>query len=1159
MGKGSSKGHTPREAKDNLKSTQLLSVIDAISEGPIEGPVDGLKSVLLNSTPVLDSEGNTNIAGVTVVFRAGEQEQTPPEGFESSGSETVLGTEVKYDTPITRTITSANIDRLRFTFGVQALVETTSKGDRNPSEVRLLVQIQRNGGWVTEKDITIKGKTTSQYLASVVVGNLPPRPFSIRMRRMTPDSTTDQLQNKTLWSSYTEIINVKQCYPNTALVGVQVDSEQFGSQQVSRNYHLRGRILQVPSNYNPQTRQYNGIWDGTFKPAYSNNMAWCLWDMLTHPRYGMGKRLGAADVDKWALYVIGQYCDQSVPDGFGGTEPRITCNAWLTTQRKAWDVLSDFCSAMRCMPVWNGQTLTFVQDRPSDKVWTYNRSNVVMPDDGAPFRYSFSALKDRHNAVEVNWIDPDNGWETATELVEDTQAIARYGRNVTKMDAFGCTSRGQAHRAGLWLIKTELLETQTVDFSVGAEGLRHVPGDVIEICDDDYAGISIGGRVLAVNSQTRTLTLDREITLPSSGTTLISLVDGSGNPVSVEVQSVTDGVKVKVSRVPDGVAEYSVWGLKLPTLRQRLFRCVSIRENDDGTYAITAVQHVPEKEAIVDNGAHFDGDQSGTVNGVTPPAVQHLTAEVTADSGEYQVLARWDTPKVVKGVSFLLRLTVAADDGSERLVSTARTTETTYRFTQLALGNYRLTVRAVNAWGQQGDPASVSFRIAAPAAPSRIELTPGYFQITATPHLAVYDPTVQFEFWFSEKRIADIRQVETSARYLGTALYWIAASINIKPGHDYYFYIRSVNTVGKSAFVEAVGRASDDAEGYLDFFKGEIGKTHLAQELWTQIDNGQLAPDLAEIRTSITDVSNEITQTVNKKLEDQSAAIQQIQKVQVDTNNNLNSMWAVKLQQMQDGRLYIAGIGAGIENTPDGMQSQVLLAADRIAMINPANGNTKPMFVGQGDQIFMNEVFLKYLTAPTITSGGNPPAFSLTPDGRLTAKNADISGSVNANAGTLNNVTINENCQIKGKLSANQIEGDIVKTVGKAFPRDSRAPERWPSGTITVRIYDDQPFDRQIVIPAVAFSGAKHEREHTDIYSSCRLIVRKNGAEIYNRTALDNTLIYSGVIDMPAGHGHMTLEFSVSAWLVNDWYPTASISDLLVVVMKKATAGISIS
>ncbi|EEQ7650474.1 DUF1983 domain-containing protein, partial [Escherichia coli] len=549
-----------------------------------------------------------------------------------------------------------------------------------------------------------------------------------------------------------------------------------------------------------------------------------------------------------------------------------------------------------------------------------------------------------------------------------------------------------------------------------------------------------------------------------------NLINGSGKPVSVAITAHPAPDRIQVSTLPDGVETYGVWGLSLPSLRRRLFRCVSVRENTDGTFAITAVQHVPEKEAIVDNGARFE-PQSGTLNSVIPPAVQHLTVEVSAADGQYLAQAKWDTPKVVKGVSFMLRLTVAADDGSERLVSTARTTETTYRFTQLAPGNYRLTVRAVNAWGQQGDPASVSFRIAAPAAPSQIELTPGYFQITAVPRLAVYDPTVQFEFWFSETRITDIRQVETTARYLGTGLYWIAASINIKPGHDYYFYIRSVNTVGKSAFVEAVGQPSDDASGYLDFFKGEIGKTHLAQELWTQIDNGQLAPDLAEIRTSITDVSNEITQTVNKKLEDQSAAIQQIQKVQVDTNNNLNSMWAVKLQQMQDGRLYIAGIGAGIENTSDGMQSQVLLAADRIAMINPANGNTKPMFVGQGDQIFMNEVFLKYLTAPTITSGGNPPAFSLTSDGKLTAKNADISGSVNANSGTLNNVTINENCRVLGKLSANQIEGDLVKTVGKAFPRDSRAPERWPSGTITVRVYDDQPFDRQIVIPAVAFSG----------------------------------------------------------------------------------------
>ncbi|MEJ3393111.1 host specificity protein J, partial [Escherichia coli] len=989
MGKGGGKAHTPREAKDNLKSTQMMSVIDAIGEGPIEGPVKGLQSILVNKTPLTDTDGNPVIHGVTAVWRAGEQEQTPPEGFESSGAETGLGVEVTKAKPVTRTITSANIDRLRVTFGVQSLVQTTSKGDRNPSSVRILIQLQRNGRWVTEKDVTINGKTTSQFLASVILDNLPPRPFNIRMVRETADSTTDQLQNKTLWSSYTEIIDVKQCYPNTAIVGLQVDAEQFGGQQMTVNYHIRGRIIQVPSNYDPEKRTYSGIWDGSLKPAYSNNPAWCLWDMLTHPRYGMGKRLGAADVDKWALYAIGQYCDQTVPDGFGGTEPRMTFNAYLAQQRKVWDVLSDFCSAMRCMPVWNGQTLTFVQDRPSDVVWPYTNSDVVVDDNGVGFRYSFSALKDRHTAVEVNYTDPQNGWQTSTELVEDPEAILRYGRNLLKMDAFGCTSRGQAHRAGLWVIKTEPLETQTVDFTLGSQGLRHTPGDIIEICDNDYAGTMTGGRVLSIDAASRTLTLDREVTLPETGTATVNLINGSGKPASVAITAHPAPDRIQVSTLPDGVETYGVWGLSLPSLRRRLFRCVSIRENTDGTFAITAVQHVPEKEAIVDNGARFE-PQSGSLNSVIPPAVQHLTVEVSAADGQYLAQAKWDTPRVVKGVRFSLRLT-SGKGTDARLVTTAITADTEHRFSGLPLGEYTLTVRAINSYGQQGEPATTTFRITAPAAPSRIELTPGYFQITATPHLAVYDPTVQFEFWFSEKRIADIRQVETAARYLGSALYWIAASINIKPGHDYYFYIRSVNTVGKSAFVEAVGRASDDAEGYLDFFKGEIGKTHLAQELWTQIDNGQLAPDLAEIRTSITNVSNEITQTVNKKLENQSAAIQQIQKVQVDTNNNLNSMWAVKLQQMQDGRLYIAGIGAGIENTPAGMQSQVLLAADRIAMINPANGNTKPMFVGQGDQIFMNEVFLKYLTAPTITSGGNPPAFSLTPDGRLTAKNADIS------------------------------------------------------------------------------------------------------------------------------------------------------------------------
>ncbi|EBA9030871.1 host specificity protein J [Salmonella enterica] len=1131
MGKGGGSSKTPHEAPDDLKSSQVLTVVDAICEGPIEGPVDGLKSVRINKTPVLDRDGNAMVHGVTVVYRVGEDEQTAMEGFEDSGAETLLGVEVKKSEPVTRTITAKTLDRLRFTFGVQSLVSTSTKGDRNPTSIQMLIQFRRDGLWRTERDIIITGKTTTQFLASVVIDDLPPRPFEVRMLRITDDSTTDLLQNKTVWSGYTEIIDVKQRYPNTAVIGVKVDAEQFGSQQVTRNYLLRGRIVPVPSNYDPVKRTYMGIWDGTFKPAWTDNPAWCVLDMLTHPRYGMGSRIGVADVDKWALYAIAQYCDQSVPDGFGGTEPRITCNAYLTDQRKAWDVLGDFCSLMRCMPVWNGSKLTFVQDRPADKAWTYTQSNVVMPADGAPFVYSFSALKERHNAAEVRYTDPNNGWETSTELVENDAAIRRYGRNVLKMDAFACTSRGQAHRAGLWAITTELLETQTVDFSVGAEGLRHVPGDIIEVCDSDYAGVTVGGRVLSVDSLSRMLTLDREVEIPAGGNVVLNLVGSDGQPVTVAVTAPPAPDRVTVSQLPDGVAAYSVWGLKLPDLRQRLFRCVAIRENDDGTYAITAVQHVPEKESIVDNGAKFD-PLPGTSITNTPPAVQHLTTEILAEEGQYQARARWDTPRVVKGVNFSLRLTVKAEDDSDRLASNLTLTETEHTFRNLTPGRYTLTVRAVNSQGQQGDPASTQFSIAAPEAPSFIELTPGYFQITATPRQAVHDPTVQYEFWFSDAQITDIRQVEAGARYLGTALYWIAASSGIKPGKDYYFYIRAVNQVGKSAFVEAKGQASNDAAGYLDFFKGQITESHLGKELLEKV---------------------ELT-------EDNASRLDEFSKEWQDANGKWNAMWGVKIEQTEDGRHYVAGLGLSMEDTPDGKASQFLVAADRIAFINPQNGNQTPGFVMQGDQIFMNEAFLKYLSAPTITSGGNPPAFSLTPDGRLAAKNADISGHINATSGALNNVVIAEDCTIHGTLRAERILGDIVKAVGKEFPyfrEPSTGAKRYASGTLTVQIDDDQSFDRQIIIPPINFQGSYYGRN--DTWDTCTLEVRRNGALIYSGTSSSVPESYGATLDMPAGGGIVTLTFSVSTRGNSTGWPNSRISDLILMVVKKSSAGIRIS
>ncbi|EGD0165702.1 DUF1983 domain-containing protein, partial [Escherichia coli] len=764
--------------------------------------------------------------------------------------------------------------------------------------------------------------------------------------------------------------------------------------------------------------------------------------------------------------------------------------------------------------------------------------------------------------------------------------------------AFGCTSRGQAHRAGLWVIKTELLETQTVDFTLGSQGLRHTPGDIIEICDNDYAGTLTGGRILSIDAASRTLTLDREVTLPEAGTSTVNLINGSGKPVRVDITAHPAPDRIQVSVLPDGMETYGVWGLSLPSLRRRLFRCVSIRENTDGTFAITAVQHVPEKEAIVDNGARFE-PMSGSLNSVIPPAVQHLTVEVSASDGQYMALAKWDTPRVVKGVRFSLRLTSGNGENS-RLVTSAITADTEHRFSGLPLGEYTLTVRAINSYGQQGEPATTTFRINAPAAPASIELTPGYFQITVVPHPAVYDPTVQYEFWFSEKRITDTAQVETSARYLGTGSQWSVSGPHIKPGKDFWFYVRSVNLVGKSAFVEASGQASNDGEGYLEIFRGLIDEALLGQALKERIDASALrtevtqleedirqrletdvaevtrkigeaensltqlvakknedqtlaiaqvsqqvdrvsseitqtvsqsteenARQIAQVRQYVDDKGSEITSTTDKKLEDQSATIQQIQQVQSDTNDELAALYMLKVQKTKNGIPYVAGIGAGIEDADGQTLSNILLQADRIAMINPENGNTTPLFVAQGNQLFMNDVFLKRLFAVSITSSGNPPTFSLTPEGRLTARNADISGHISANSGTLNNVVIAENCTINGTLKAENIIGDLVKCAGVAFPVDG---SYLANGTRTLTVYDDHSFDRQIIIPPIIYVGSKQEsRTSNDIWTECFLHVDQNGRRIYSGRSVEEPGIFSGIIDMPAGGGHITLSFTVSS------------------------------
>ncbi|WP_426784504.1 phage tail tip protein J-related protein [Serratia sp. 2C06] len=882
MGKGGGKQSTPYEAPNDLKSRQKLSIIDLISEGPIEGPVKGLQSVHLDDTPAVDDGGNSSVNGMVAQWRAGTLEQPVMEGFTDSSSETPVGIEIKQSAPVTRTITTPNIDRLRLTFGTQSLMEVTEDGSRVPTAVQLQVQIQRNGAWVTEKDVTIRGKrSNSPYMMAVVLDNLPPRPFSVRMVRITPDSTTDRIQNTTVWSSYTEITDIAQTYPGSAVVGLNFDSEQFGNKFPRRNYLVRGRIVQVPDNYDPVTRTYNGIWTGAFKPAWSDNPAFVLYDLLTHPRYGMGKRLNVGEVDKFALYAIGQYCDQSVPNGFGGREPRMRCNAYLTDLRKAYDIVSELCAMMRVMPVWDGRRMTFIQDRPSDVVWPYTNANVV----GGAFGYSASSLKARHTVVEVRFIDPDNGWKTSVEQVSDDAMVARFGRNVLRVDAFGCTSRGQAHRHGLWILTTEKLETQTVEFAVGAEGLRHTPGDIIEVADNDYVDAQIGGRLVSVDEKTNTLTLDRPVEKPAKGQATLSLMDATGQPVRLTVTGFPAANQLQVNGLPAGVREGGVWALGLPSLRRRLFRAITVSDKGDGTYAVSAVQHVPEKEAIVDNGARFDPKPDTNLSTLIPP-VEHLAVELTQDTEAWQVVATWDTPYAARGISFVLKLTVGG-----RIVGTATTTDSLYRFGGLPRGDYTLTVTAQNTRGQKGEPTSVTFSINPPAPPSYIDVEPGYFSLGVIPRTGGMNALrTQFEFWYSDRQLTDITTVTARAQYLGTGTLWVVQGQHIKPGHRYYFYVRSVNAVGKSNFVEASGEPRDDARGILDIIAGQILESDLGKALQDKINSAITEANLKDIEKQIETVRDQLgadAAALDKQLADASERLDSLAKAQIETSIGL--------------------------------------------------------------------------------------------------------------------------------------------------------------------------------------------------------------------------------------------------------------------------------
>lgn len=850
MGKGGGGGgHTPVEAKESGRSKQLVKIVEVISEGEVYGLADGMKSIYFDKTPVQNKDGSYNFKNVQVEGRVGGQVQDLMAGFNTSEKEVGVGALVKKNLPLTRTVTDAKVSRLRLTIGVQSLFKQEDNGDTNGTSVNFVITIGSR-----TYPVSISGKYSSQYLQHHTFNNLPSVPFIVKVERTTDDSTTQRLQNNTIWSSYTEIIDTEFTYPNTALMGVKFDSEYF-SNIPTRTYDLLGLKVKVPSNYDTRTRQYTGIWDGTFKIDWTDNPAWVLYDVVTNKRYGLGGRLGEFGADKWALYQVAQYCDQLVPDGFGGQEPRFTCNVWLTEQRSAYQVINDICSIFRAMPVWNGQQLTVVMDRPADPVWTYTNANV----DESGFSYTFSARKSRHNAIQVEYADKENSYEKAIEYVADDESIRKNGLNVKKITAFGCTSRGQAHRTALWLLQTEKLETKTVTFTVGAEGLMHIPGDIIKVADTHYAGTNIGGRVLAING--KTVTLDREITL--SGNSYLSYINANAKHQNIKIISV-NGAEVTLDQPPVGLELYGVWSLTTQQVTSQLFKALSVKEESKGKYTIMALQHEPQKEAIVDNGAKFEPVGTSVL---TTPQISNIGVAVNAD-GSVSVdssvtggngIVKYDIRIYKDGVLYDVRLGQPSPnlniDGLEN-------------------GDYSVLVQVKNENGQLLSEKTQTFTINKPPAPTGVRTTGGLGNITL--EWDWIDDATATEIFASETD-----DIKTAKRLTKVTARMYTHEVGAKQVR--YYWLRHTRGVNAGPFNQQSGIKGESAvniDAELDVLNKKLSQTLniQAENLTGKISKSQLdsalTGELAGIQSATSNASAQIN-AINKNNEAFSADIRQ--------------------------------------------------------------------------------------------------------------------------------------------------------------------------------------------------------------------------------------------------------------------------------------------
>jgi len=1110
---GSDKPRTPKESPDSLVSIAYARLIDLISEGEIYGLVNGSASIYLDETPASTS-GGSSFSGFSWEQRTGSQDQSYLAGFPQVENEINIGVELQASAPWVRSITNTDLSAVRINFTVPRLAkQNTSNGDTTGYRVEYAIDVAV--GMAAYQEVlkgAFDGKTSGGYERSVRI-DLPAGAggWRVRVRRLTPNSTTSTIADTVNIKSFTEIIDAKFRYPNSAIVGVSFDAETFGGSVPRRGYHARGRIIRVPSNYSPETRTYTGIWDGTFQLAYSNNPAWIYYDLLLHPRYGLGDRIDASQVDKWGLYQIGQYCDQLVSDGQGGMEPRFVCNLYLQKRADAYKALQDIAAVFRGITYWGAGQAIVSADMPADPVYTYTNANVK----NGKFSYKGSKRSTRYSAVLVGWNDPSDMYRRKVEYVQDDDAIARFGVQTAEITALGCTSQGQAQRAGRWALLTNLLETETVTFSVGLDGIRARPGQIIRVADNARAGRRIGGRLSAATATV--ITVDKVEGVQSGDELTCILPSGVAQTRSIVA---VDGHQLTVAPAFDAApVAQSVWAWESTSLAAQRYRIVSIAESGPLEYAITASKYVEGKHAAVDSGAIISQRPITAI----PSSVQAAPTNIRAISDWMieQTMAVTTMTILWDAAPGATRYDVEWKRGDGAWVYAGRVGGTEIDVVGIYAGTYQIRVRALNSldvaspWGyseaidlagKAGTPPAVAFLNAVPEVfgirlewgfPAgaedtlRTEIQYGSTQnVQDALHLGDYAyPTSSHTmtglaagvtFWFRARLIdrtgnigpwsdwvmgqssADataileyiagqisetelgqslldrinlidgdgpgsvndrIRELTDALEYSphnayqagdsvrdGQRLYQAKIDVpadpdgaNAPPNATYWLDIGQVvqsanglalqveqNTASLELLDGKVTAAAsslevlqaayrdDDGEGDLaDALNGWDASARITQESRTRAsENSAMAERITQLQAQVTDEIGasiteierviadefsavaETTQQLQAAVGENSSAIKTTQQTVASLNGDLSAMYSVKLQLTQDGKYYGAGMGIGIENTPEGMQSQVLFQADRFAVINVANGQITTPFVIQGGQVYINSAVI---------------------------------------------------------------------------------------------------------------------------------------------------------------------------------------------------------